>query len=227
MHIPSPMPSVLRLLLVGLFALISGCAATVKTDINSFHTPDFSRGKVALAVIPADRQFENSLEFNHYRAKLEKRLEAQGFTIVASEKDARYLAMLGYHISDGEVEVTSSPVVGQVGYDPVSYASVIHHADGSASYVRQTHWVPSFGIVGSTTQAYTRFTTLVTLDIVDNAQISDGEPAKVFELKARSTGSCGIVSRIFDEMLEAIFSDFPGENNRVARVSVKADMSCY
>ena len=216
----------LTIILFTLLGLLGGCATHVRTDVNSFRAPAFDIEGVALAVVPEDPQYKNSLEFQYYQEVLEQHLAAQGFRIVA-EADARYLARLGYHISDGEIKTESSPVTGQTGYDTVFYTSVVRNEDGSHSYVRSAHWVPTFGIVGSTTRSYTNFTTLVTIDIIDSTQVEDGVPAKVYEVKARSEGSCGIVSRIFDEMLEAIFRDFPGENNRVERVSVEADMSCY
>jgi len=221
----APCFSVIALLL-GLL-LLSGCASVVRTDVNSFLAPDFSTQGVAIAVVPSDPQFENSLEFKHYQLKLEEKFRQQGFMVTPNKEEARYLAKLGYHINDGETKIESSPIAGHTGFDPVFYTTVVRNKDGSSSYVRSAHWVPTYGIVGSQTRSYTNFTTLVTIDIVDQQQVVEETPAKVYEVKARSEGSCGIVSQIFDEMLEAIFSNFPGENNRVERISVKADMDCY
>lgn len=217
----------LVLLAVVLLANLTGCATYVRTDINSFHSPDFATQGVAIAVTPSDQQFKNSLEFQHYKIKLEARLREQGFNVVDDEKSARYLARLGYHINDGETKVESTPEFGQVGYDAVFYTHAVRNQDGSTSYVRSAHWVPSYGIVGSSTRSYTNFTTIITIDIVDQEQLKEDIPAKVFELKARSQGACGIVSRIYDEMLQAIFTNFPGENDRVDRIRVKTDMPCY
>ncbi|MCK9505095.1 MAG: DUF4136 domain-containing protein [Porticoccaceae bacterium] len=217
--------SVVALLLGSLF--LAGCASVVRTDVNSFLTPDFSTQGTSIAVVPSDPQFENSLEFKHYQFKLEEKLRQQGFVVNTSKGDARYLAKLGYHINDGETKVESYPVSGHTGFDPVFYTTVVRNKDGSSSYVRSAHWVPTYGIVGSQTRSYTNFTTLITIDIVDQQQVVDDKATKVYEVKARSEGSCGVVSRIFDEMLAAIFSNFPGENNRVERISVKANMDCY
>lgn len=215
-------------LLAGFLAIFAtGCATRVVTDVNSFKTEDFTLANIPIAVQPSDPHFKNSLEFKHYKAKLEDRFSQYGFAVVNDPASARYIAKLGYHISDGETKTESRPVTGHTGYEPIIYTSVVQRPDGSHAYVHNTRWIPTYGIVGSSTRSYTNFTTLVTIDIVDQQQIVEENPAKVFELKARSEGSCGVVSRIFDEMLEAIFRDFPGENNRVDRVSVEADMSCY
>jgi len=215
------------ILTVFLGLLISGCATRVVTDVNSFKTDDFTLANIPIAVEPSDPHFKNSLEFKHYKTKLEERFNQYGFAVVNDVESARYIAKLGYHISDGETKTETRPVTGHTGYEPVIYTSVVQRSDGSHAYVHNTRWIPTYGIVGSSTRSYTNFTTLVTIDIIDQQQVVEDDPAKVFELKARSEGSCGIVSRIFDEMLEAIFRDFPGENNRVDRVSVEADMSCY
>jgi len=211
--------------IIGLL-LLSGCARLVQTDVNSFLTPDFTAQGITIAVAPSEPKFENSLEFQHYRQKLEEQFRQQGFIISENSANSRYLAKLGYHINDGETKIESSPIAGHTGYDPVFYTTVVRNEDGSSSYVRSAHWVPTYGIVGSQTRSYTNFTTLVTIDIVDQQQIVEDVPSKVYEVKARSEGSCGIVSQIFDAMLEAIFSNFPGENNRVERVSIKTDMDC-
>lgn len=218
----------IKLVVIALLAvLVAGCATRVVTDVNSFKTQDFTVANIAIAVEPSDPQFKNSLEFKHYKVKLEERFSQYGFNVVNDPLKARYIAKLGYHISDGETKTETRPVTGHTGYEPVIYTSVVQRSDGSHAYVHNTHWIPTYGIVGASTRSYTNFTTLVTIDIVDQQQVVEETPAKVYELKARSEGSCGIVSRIFDEMLEAIFRDFPGENNRVDRVSVEADMSCY
>ncbi len=49
---------------------------------------------------------------------------------------------------------------------------------------------------------------------------------KVYEARAKSTGSCSVIAGVFEEILEAMFQDFPGINGKVRSVEVLSKGGC-
>ena len=49
---------------------------------------------------------------------------------------------------------------------------------------------------------------------------------KVYEARAKSTGSCSVIAGVFEEILEAMFKDFPGINGKVRSVEVPSKGGC-
>jgi len=48
----------------------------------------------------------------------------------------------------------------------------------------------------------------------------------LLETRAKSSGSCSQIVEVFDEMLEAMFDEFPGVSGRSKRMTVGADVNC-
>ena len=86
--------------------------------------------------------------------------------------------------------------------------------------------MPTYGVVGSGTRSVTAYTRAIALDIVDAESMKKGSPRKVYEGRVKSTGKCSIIVEVFDEMLEAMFTDFPGESGKTRRMSVSGDFNC-
>jgi hypothetical protein len=56
--------------------------------------------------------------------------------------------------------------------------------------------------------------------------IKEGRPKKLFELRARSVGICSSISAVFDEMLESMFVEFPGESGKFRTISLETETEC-
>lgn len=74
--------------------------------------------------------------------------------------------------------------------------------------------MPTYGVVGSSTGSATRYNRAIALDIVEASSFKKGNPKKVYQGRTKSKGSCSVIVEVFDEMLEAMFIGFPGENGR-------------
>jgi len=81
-------------------------------------------------------------------------------------------------------------------------------------------------MIGNVTSAHTRYTRAIAMDIVNAKSYLQGEPQVLLEARVKSSGSCGQIAEVFDEMLVAMFEQFPGENGRSKRVIVNADVNC-
>lgn len=246
-----------RYLLAGLAALVllSGCANTVRTRTSTFMAPGVELGQGTVAVQPADAKLEGSLEFELYRSKLENRLQAEGYTIAAPES-ADYIARLGYQVEDTREE-RPRPRLGlstrfgfgpywMTGFgpyyppfyrnrpdlftydpffDPYPFgyrARFAYDPWGFGPYYRRHGWAYADPI--DYRPAYQR---TLSLSIARTPDTPAEKPQQVYEVKAASAGSCSMMSVVFDEMLAAIFHQFPGENGAVKTVRVEGETQCH
>ncbi len=182
--------------------LLTACATPqVITKITTFHQLTIAPG-ATISVIPVDVGQQRSLEYAAYRPKLEQRLAGAGFT-VRDGGDTEYTATLKYTINTGEA-VTS--VEGGTGYGKVGVDQ-----SGNAVYGA----VPT---VSSTT--YTIYTRTISL-LIDRQNAPGGAGAvRVYEGRAVSKGTCGSLLPVIEEILEAIFQEFPGENGSTRNAAV-------
>jgi hypothetical protein len=197
----------------------------LKTDTTAFYKYSFTV-KGSIAVLPGDNKLNNSLEFDLYQKKVEAKLLAQGFSIALSADSADYLALLLYAVDDGKQSVVYTPIYGRTSRIINSYSDIAYNEDGKAVYIRTNHLSPSFGVVGASKQTKTNYRHTLAMDIVTADSLSQDQAKKIFEGRTISTGKCSVMVEVFDEMLEAMFIDFPGENGRNRAQTVESITHC-
>ena len=187
--------------------LLSGCVSSVRTQMNSFMAPDAQFGEGTIAVKAAEAELQESLEFGLYRATLEDHLRAEGYSL-ADPEEAEYIARLGYRVS----EVTQ----------PV-YQPDIFFTTGFGRYYR--HGGIGF-VVNDRPEYRAEYVRTLNLSISQAAKTAGDEPRRIYEVTAASQGACPAMSVVIDEMLAAVFQDFPGGNGDVKTVTVRGDADC-
>lgn len=207
-----------------LMSVLSGCAA-VQTRTTAFYVPEYKNSGTIL-VVAAIAEVNNSLEFAHYKALFEQKFASNGYTIVSNPSDAKYVALVAYGIDDGKTAVVSTPIFGQTGGGTTYSSGTVYGSGGSATYSGSSYTMPTYGIVGSSTGSVTQYTRAIALDIVDAASLKEGHPKKVFESRAKSTGRCSVIAGVFEEMLEAMFKDFPGQSGKTRNAEVPFKGGC-
>ena len=203
---------------------LSGCA-TVHTKTTAFYIPDY-KNTGTIAVVAADATVNSSLEFAHYKKKFEQKLAANGYTIVSNPSEAQYIALVAYGIDSGKSSIVSTPIFGQTGGGSTYSSGTVYSSRGSATYSGTSYTMPTYGVVGSATSSQTMYTRAIALDIVDAQSLKDGAPKKVYEARAKSSGSCSVIAGVFDAILEGMFKDFPGISGKVRSVNVTWDGDC-
>lgn len=201
-------------------AALSGCAAlqpTVSVTTTIFHGAGATeRGPIA--VLPADERQAQSLEFRANAQLLLEQLALKGYQPVQDKAKAKYLAFLSYGIDGGQTSVSSSPVYGQIGGGTTYSSGTLSTGTRTGSYSGYSTTIPQFGVVGSSTYSTTLYKRQVALDIFVNGE--EATAPKVFEVKATSTGTCGNISSIIDEIMLGMMQAFPGEPGKPTRVEV-------
>ncbi len=69
----------------------------------------------------------------------------------------------------------------------------------------------------------TTYTRVLAIDILDRQLLDAGKTKKVYEVELTSKGWCGQIAGVFDEMLDALFEEFPGESGKSRTTSVSWD----
>lgn len=209
-----------RLVLVMAIVLVSACAQVV-ANVQSFSNLPANYVGKKVAVLGYPKEIDESLEWKSYKPAFEKQFAAQGF-VITNVTDADYIAFVTYGIGAPQTstQVGSVPLYGQTGGGTTYQSgSVTSLGGGYGSYSGTTYTMPTYGIVGSSTYSYnvTKYTRTVAIDLVEK-----GTQKKVFQNKASSTGSCGVIGEVIDEIAEAMFEKFPSGSGRV-RVDGKFD----
>jgi len=196
--------------------LLSGCAAipTVDTTISTFYATEY-RNAGTISVVATTAEQNDSLEFRHYKARFEQNLSSHGYKITSNPSDAEYIALVAYGIDEGKSGVVTTPVYGLTG------GGTTFTSYGTSSYT-----MPSYGAVASSTNSVTTYIRAIALDIVKADDFKKGQPKKLFELRAKSVGSCSVIAGVFEEILEAMFEDFPGLSGKAKKVTVTFKGSC-
>lgn len=209
-------------------ALLTGCAAPapqVVTNTTVFYLETYLPEK-SISVVSGEADVNSSLEFAAYKKKFENKLSIAGYTIEQDPNQADYIALIAYGIDDGKTATISTPIFGRTGGGTTYSSGTIYGSGGSVNYSGSSYTMPTYGIVGSSASSVTTYNRAIALDIIEASSFKEGDPRTVYQGRTKSKGSCSVIVEVFDEMLEAMFSDFPGENGRNRKQSIRGDLNC-
>lgn len=209
-----------------LVVIVTGCATPkVVTNNTAFYVDSyFPRGSIT--VVSAEIGLRNSLEFAVYKKKFETQLAKAGYRIESDPDKANYIALVAYGIDDGKMSIVSTPIFGHTGGGTTYSSGTVYGATGSSTFSGKSYTMPTYGVIGSSAAAVTTYNRAIAIDIVEANSFKNGELVKVYEGRTKSRGGCPVIVEVFDEMLEAMFSDFPGENGRNRKQVVPAILNC-
>lgn len=191
-----------RLNLIVFTLLLVGCAQTTKTRVNSFREVGPLPVASTVAVVAAQSEQMQSLEFRLYKDILEKKFVQQGFALAPLET-AQLIAVLSYSIDRITKTRDSGVRTGvMLGSSRGGFGSNIMLMDGP----RAEAW-------------YERKLTL----ILEN---NDNKRNRIYEVTAQSEGACGVLSAVLPDMITALFTSFPMENGAIQYVNVPATKNC-
>ena len=191
---------ILSLLLAVLF--LTSC---VRANVQNFSALPLDYVGKRVAVLGYPEKTNKSLEWQSYRPFFEEQFRKKGF-VISSVDNADYVAFVTYGIGDPETSthVGSTPIYGSTGGGFTTHSGTVSsYRGGTANYYGSSYTMPTYGIVGTSTYSYnvTKYTRTVAINLVEK-----GTDKKVFESKATSTGRCGIIGKVIDEIAEAMFT---------------------
>jgi len=208
-----------------LLCLTSCGTPPVQTTTTSFYVGEYKKSGT-IAVVTGVTASNNSLEFEHYKMLIEQKLASVGYKISNNPASADYIAYATFGIDLGKNTVVAIPIYGQSSGESTYSSGATYETEFNTLYPGATYSMPAYSLAGSGSQSEAGYTRAIALDIAIATSIKAGHPKKVFESRANSIGMCGVFAAVFEPMLEAMFTDFPGVNGKPKTVQVKWDGGC-
>ena len=205
---------------------LSACATGFNADVSRFQTQLPAPQGQSFYVMADDPALEGGLEFSMYADHVEAEMAQLGYVQAASPEDATLLVRFDYGVDNGRERVRSTGFYNDPFYSPWrSYSRPVVYRDRRGNrrvaYVPTRRWGygwhdPFFGRgYGSDVTSYTVYTSGIDLKIDDAAS---GE--RLFEGNAQAVSQSNRLQYLVPNLVEAMFTDFPGNSGETVRISV-------
>ena len=219
------------LLVAGLVA----CASPFRADVSRFQTQLPAPPGQTFAVVADDPALAGGLEFSRYAGYVAQEMRELGYSQAASPENATLLVRFDYGVDNGRERVRSTgftdPFYGSwYGYRPISYRPVVFRGNDGAqrvAYLPYRSWNygwhdPFFGGFGGYGRggidSYTVYTSGIELKIDD---VGSGQ--RLFEGDAQAVSTSNRLQYLVPNLVEAMFTDFPGSSGETVRISIKPE----
>ena len=207
---------------------LSACATGFPAQVSRYQAMPAPAGQ-SFYIVPISGTDVGGLEFSRYAAMVGAAMSAQGYAAAGSPNAASMLVRVGYGVDQGQEEIVRDPFARSMYADPFyrgrydpfyrgyygrPYYSRYGYGGGSPFYYgwEDPFWYSPFGDQMS---SYTVYKSFLDIDIrrrVDNASLFEGHA------KARSRTDALPV--IVPNLVEAMFTGFPGRSGETVKITV-------
>lgn len=197
-----------------LLMAVAACATPFKADVSRFQSQLPAPAGQTFAVVADDPKLSGGLEFAQYADLVRARLANLGYAPVADPAKADLIVRFDYGVDNGRERIRSTgPTFSPYwspwyGYGPGFYRP--HRYWGGPWHYG---WHDPFFDGG--VDSYTVYTSGMELKI-DRA--SDGH--RLFEGKAEAVSSSNRLQYLVPNLVEAMFTGFPGNSGETVRITV-------
>ena len=203
---------------------LNACATPFAADVSRFQRMPAPQGQTftVQALDPAKR---GGLEFSQYAGYVTQELTRQGYSPAASPAAATLVVSVDYGVDTGKEKVVTRPGLGYggggFGYGRFGGGGFGGYGGGFGygRYGLRSPFFygwndPFFGGYPEVT-SYTYFTSFLELQVNRTA---DGE--RLFEGKARARSTTDSLPAIVPNLVEAMFTAFPGRSGEEVRITI-------
>lgn len=212
------------LLIAALSLTLSAClggGGPVKSNVSQFHTLDSVPASATFSVVSWRPELDRSLEFRSYAQRLTAIMRDSGLRVVKPGQPADYVAYLDYGIDDGR-PVTYTYNVPQWGvtYNAQTTSTVVDETNPGQQVINSTvrGADPTYGVTGYTQEVRNRtvYARFVHIDILPKNATAQTTP--VYELRLKSSGSCGSIPSLMPRFMRAIEKRFDRKSGYSGKV---------
>jgi len=199
---------------------LGGCAAGFPAQVSRFQAMPAPQGQsfVIQAADPADR---GGLEFAQYADLVRRNLTALGYAEAGSARDASFVVSLDYGVDQGRERVVASPDPFSDPWDYRGFGYRPYYSRwGYGGFGRYRSpffwgWHDPFWGGGYDVRSYTLYTSFLDLDI---RRSGDGQ--SLFEGHAQARSQSNELPALVPNLIEAMFTGFPGNSGETVRITV-------
>ena len=200
---------------------LGGCTTGFPAQVSRFSALPDPAGQ-SFIIEAADDKNRGGLEFSRYADVVRQGLLAEGYREAGSRGDATLIVRLDYGVDDGRQQVVARPSLMNRGYWG-GFGRPFYSRFGGFGYRRNPFywgWHDPFwgGPFGDEIDAYTVYQSYVDLDI---RRAADGQ--SVFEGLAQARSRTNQLQVLVPNLVEALFTNFPGNNGETVRITVRDD----
>ncbi|QTD55268.1 DUF4136 domain-containing protein [Parasphingorhabdus cellanae] len=198
------------------FLALGACASPFRADVQRFEALPPAQGQ-SFAVVAGDPELSGGLEFGQYAALVEQRMADLGYQPSDDPAAAQLIVSLDYDVDNGREKVVAD-------YDPF-FATGYRGFRGHRGFYGRHHYRLGyydpflFGGHGFSGYGGVRSFTVYTseLDLRIDRKV-DGE--RLFEGKAEAMSRSKNLTYLVPNLVEAMFTDFPGSSGERIRISI-------
>lgn len=204
-----------------ILAGLAACATPFNANVTRFQTQLPAPQGQSFAVVADDPALAGGLEFSQYAAYVAQQMQRLGYTPASSPESANLLVRFDYGVDRGRERIRSTGFSDPFyspwyGYSPYGFRGGwgLRRYPG---FYRGGPW--AFGwhdpFFGGGVDSYTVYTSGIELKIDRRA---DNE--RLFEGRAEALSTSNRLQYLVPNLVDAMFTDFPGESGRTVRISV-------
>ena len=198
-------------------ALAAGLAActspSFKADVSRFAVPLPAPQGQTFAVVPEDPKLAGGLEFATYANSVAEEMTQLGYTRAASPEAADMLVRFDYRVDNGRERVRTDLNGAGFAGNPWGPWGGWGGGFGRWGYGFND---PFFG--GPNVRSFTVYTSAIDLKIDRRV---DGQ--RLFEGKAEAVSRSNRLPALVPNLVDAIFTDFPGNSGETVRITIRDD----
>ena len=217
-------------LLLGAGALgLTGCATGFPAQVSRYQAMPAPAGQTFF-VVPMDSRLNGSLEFQRFGSYVAQAMAAQGYAPASDPQSASLTVNVGYGVDQGTTEYQEDPFGysrygyggygrfgrygGFGGYGGFGFGySPFYSRYGGFHDPFYYGWDDPFWYGGG--QRYVEYKSKLDLNIRRK-----GDNLSVFEGHAQARSTTDDLNRIVPNLVEAMFTGFPGRNGETVRITV-------
>ena len=207
--------------MLGISALaLSACAENLRTQVTRYQAMPAPQGQTFVVVPGQGMAPTGGLEFQRFASVVTQQLQAHGYQPAGGGQGASMIVQLGYDVDDGQMRYVSDPF----GYDPYFgpssrffYPRFGYGRWGSPFYYG---WGDPFwygGGYGGGIDSYVEYHSEADLHIR-----AAGTNQPLFDGRAQARSQTNRLDILVPNLVEALFTGFPGRNGEVVKITVPA-----
>lgn len=199
-------------------ASLVGCATKFNANVNRFQSQLPAPAGQSFAIVADDPGLAGGLEFAQYARLVEAQMARLGYA-PGNPDNATMIVRFDYGVDNGRERIRSTggfrdPFWGPwYGFNPYGYG-FYGRPFGAWGYGWNDPWM------GGGVDSYTVYTSGISLKIDRKA-----DNARLFEGKAEAVSTSNRLPYLVPNLVEAMFTNFPGSSGETVRITVAPEKS--
>jgi hypothetical protein len=196
---------------------VAACASPFRANVSRFQSQLPAPQGQTFAVVAEDPGMAGGIEFSQYARLVEAKLTEQGYTPVAEPDNATLVVRFDYRVDTGRERVRSTGFADPFWGPWYGYGRFGRGFGGPGMWNYGWHdpWMMGGGLGMGGVDSYTVYTSGIEMKIDRRA---DGQ--RLFEGKAQAVSTSNRLPYLVPNLVEAMFTDFPGNSGETVRISV-------